>query len=128
MEKSRPFADGGVVNAGSVRSVAARGGNLQYHTTKAAIGALTRGLTADHMAEGIRVNAVGPGPIFTPFHARRIAAAGETVVRCNARARTDASVSWQAIHALAAARTKDVDGRARRGHDTCVEHFAGGMR
>jgi NAD(P)-dependent dehydrogenase (short-subunit alcohol dehydrogenase family) len=32
------------------------------------------------------VNAVGPGPIFTPFQARRIAAAGETVERYNAQA------------------------------------------
>jgi NAD(P)-dependent dehydrogenase (short-subunit alcohol dehydrogenase family) len=47
---------------------------------------MTRALAADHSAEGIRVNAVGPGPIFTPFHARRIAAAGETVEQYNARA------------------------------------------
>jgi hypothetical protein len=32
------------------------------------------------------VNAVGPGPIFTPFHQRRIAAAGETVEQYNAKA------------------------------------------
>jgi NAD(P)-dependent dehydrogenase (short-subunit alcohol dehydrogenase family) len=41
-----------------------------------AVAGLTRGLAAGHSAEGIRVNAVGPGPIFAPFHARRIAAAG----------------------------------------------------
>jgi NAD(P)-dependent dehydrogenase (short-subunit alcohol dehydrogenase family) len=35
------------------------------------------------------VNAVGPGPIFTPFHARRIAAAGETVEQYNAKAAQD---------------------------------------
>ena len=29
------------------------------------------------------MNAVGPGPIFTPFHERRIAAAGETVAQYN---------------------------------------------
>ena len=33
----------------------------------------------DHSPQGIRVNAVCPGPIFTPFHARRIEAAGQTV-------------------------------------------------
>ena len=33
-----------------------------------------------------RVNAVGPGPIFTPFRARRLAAAGETVEQYNAKA------------------------------------------
>jgi NAD(P)-dependent dehydrogenase (short-subunit alcohol dehydrogenase family) len=32
------------------------------------------------------VNAVGAGPIFTPFHARRLAASGETVAEYNAKA------------------------------------------
>src|SRR5579863_320087 len=77
---------GAIVNVASVRSVVAGGGNLLYDTTKAAIAGLTRGLAADHSAEGIRVNAVGPGPIFTPFHQRRIAAAGETVEQYNAKA------------------------------------------
>ncbi len=77
---------GAIVNIASVRSVMAGGGNLQYDTTKAAIAGLTRGLAADHSSEGIRVNAVGPGPIFTPFHERRIAAAGQTVEQYNAQA------------------------------------------
>jgi 2-hydroxycyclohexanecarboxyl-CoA dehydrogenase len=77
---------GAIVNVASVRSVVAGGGNLQYDTTKAAIAGLTRALAADHSPEGIRVNAVGPGPIFTPFHERRIAAAGETVEQYNAKA------------------------------------------
>ena len=47
---------------------------------------VARALAADHSPDGIRVNAVGPGPIFTPFHQRRIAAAGETVEQYNARA------------------------------------------
>jgi NAD(P)-dependent dehydrogenase (short-subunit alcohol dehydrogenase family) len=77
---------GAIVNVASVRSVVSGGGNLQYDTTKAAIAGLTRALAADHSSEGIRVNAVGPGPIFTPFHERRIAAAGETVEQYNAQA------------------------------------------
>jgi NAD(P)-dependent dehydrogenase (short-subunit alcohol dehydrogenase family) len=77
---------GAIVNTASVRSVVAGGGNLQYDTTKAAVAGLTRALAADHSPEGIRVNAVGPGPIFTPFHQRRIAASGETVEQYNARA------------------------------------------
>ena len=51
---------GAIVNVASVRSVVAGGGNLQYDTTKAAVAGLTRALAADHSAEGIRVNAVGP--------------------------------------------------------------------
>jgi NAD(P)-dependent dehydrogenase (short-subunit alcohol dehydrogenase family) len=77
---------GAFVNVASVRSVVAGGGNLQYDTTKAAVAGLTRALAADHSPDGIRVNAVGPGPIFTPFHQRRIAAAGETVEQYNAKA------------------------------------------
>src|ERR1700743_1581225 len=82
----RRAGGGAIVNTASVRSMVAGGGNLQYDTTKAAIAGLTRALAADHAPEGIRVNAVGPGPIFTPFHQRRIAAAGETVEQYNARA------------------------------------------
>jgi NAD(P)-dependent dehydrogenase (short-subunit alcohol dehydrogenase family) len=36
-------------------------------------------MALDHAAEGIRVNAVCPGPIFTRFHERRAAAAGKTI-------------------------------------------------
>src|SRR5260370_37348829 len=46
----------------------------------------TGALGADRAWEGLPVNAVGPGPIFTPFHQRRIAAAGETVEQYNAKA------------------------------------------
>jgi NAD(P)-dependent dehydrogenase (short-subunit alcohol dehydrogenase family) len=35
-------------------------------------------MAQDHAADGIRVNAVCPGPIFTRFHERRAAAAGRT--------------------------------------------------
>ena len=36
-------------------------------------------MALDHAGEGIRVNAVCPGPIFTRFHERRAAAAGKTL-------------------------------------------------
>ena len=82
----RSNKSGAIVNIASVRSIVAGGGNLQYDTTKAAVAGLTRALAADHSAEGIRVNAVGPGPIFTPFHQRRLEAAGESIEQYNARA------------------------------------------
>ncbi len=82
----RQSRSGAIVNVASVRSVIAGGGNLQYDTTKAAIAGLTRALAADHSAEGIRVNAVGPGPIFTPFHQRRLDASGISVEQYNASA------------------------------------------
>ena len=74
---------GSIVNVASVRSIKAGGGTLQYDTCKAAVAGLTRGLAMDHSAEGIRVNAVCPGTIFTPFHAQRIAAEGKTVEQYN---------------------------------------------
>ena len=77
---------GAIVNVASVRSLVAGGGTLQYDTTKHAVLGLTRGMAADHGSERIRVNAVGPGPIFTPFHAKRIAAAGTSVEQYNADA------------------------------------------
>ncbi|MFN4088273.1 MAG: SDR family NAD(P)-dependent oxidoreductase [Alphaproteobacteria bacterium] len=75
----RARGTGSIVNVASVRSVVAGARTVQYDTAKAAIAGLTRGMAMDHSPEGIRVNAVCPGPIFTPFHARRIEAAGQTV-------------------------------------------------
>jgi 2-hydroxycyclohexanecarboxyl-CoA dehydrogenase len=75
----RRSGGGSIVNVASVRSITAGGNTIQYDTAKAAVAGLTRGLAMDHSPEGIRANAVCPGPIFTPFHAKRIAASGQTV-------------------------------------------------
>ena len=69
---------GAVVNVASIRSLIAGPKCVQYDTTKAAVLGLTRSMARDHAAEGVRVNAVGPGPIFTPFHERRAEALGQT--------------------------------------------------
>jgi NAD(P)-dependent dehydrogenase (short-subunit alcohol dehydrogenase family) len=79
----RQAGGGSIVNVASVRSIVAGGNNIQYDTAKHAVAGLTRGLAMDHGAEGIRVNAVCPGPIFTPFHARRLQAAGQSVTQYN---------------------------------------------
>ncbi len=72
-------AGGSIVNVASIRAVVAGRKMVQYDTTKAAVVGLTRAMALDHAAEGIRVNAVCPGPIFTPFHERRAIAAGKTL-------------------------------------------------
>jgi len=74
----RQASSGSIVNVASVRSVTSVGKTTQYDTTKAAVAGLTRGMAADHAADGIRVNAVCPGPIYTPFHEKRIQALGRT--------------------------------------------------
>jgi NAD(P)-dependent dehydrogenase (short-subunit alcohol dehydrogenase family) len=73
----RHTGGGSIVNVASVRAVVVGGNTAQYDTTKAAVAGLTRAVALDHAAEGIRVNAVCPGPIFTRFHERRAAAAGK---------------------------------------------------
>jgi 2-hydroxycyclohexanecarboxyl-CoA dehydrogenase len=69
---------GSIVNVASIRAVVAGSNMVQYDTTKAAVAGLTRAMARDHAAEGIRVNAVCPGPIFTPFHERRATEAGKS--------------------------------------------------
>jgi NAD(P)-dependent dehydrogenase (short-subunit alcohol dehydrogenase family) len=74
----REVGGGSIVNVASIRSVVAGGNMVQYDTTKAAVAGLTRAMALDHAADGIRVNAVCPGPIFTRFHERRAEAAGRS--------------------------------------------------
>jgi NAD(P)-dependent dehydrogenase (short-subunit alcohol dehydrogenase family) len=75
----RQGAGGCIVNVASVRSVTSVGKTTQYDTTKAAVAGLTRGMAVDHAPDGIRVNAVCPGPIFTPYHERRTHSLGRTL-------------------------------------------------
>ena len=88
----RRVGGGNIVNVASVRSIITGGNTTQYDTAKAAVAGLTRGLAMDHAKENIRVNAVCPGSIFTPFHARRIEAAGQTVEQYNADAASRAMI------------------------------------
>lgn len=74
----RPTGGGAIVNLASVRSLVAGEKCVQYDTTKAAILGLTRSMARDHAAENIRVMAVGPGPIYTDFHAGRAETQGKT--------------------------------------------------
>lgn len=48
-----------------------------YSASKGAVAALTLGMAADHVADGIRVNAVAPGTADTPWVARLLDAAPE---------------------------------------------------
>ncbi|HEY8172189.1 MAG TPA: SDR family NAD(P)-dependent oxidoreductase [Dehalococcoidia bacterium] len=62
---------GAIVNISSIAAVRPRG-LTPYATSKGAVEALTRGLAADHARDGIRVNCIEPGPVYTPM----VAAAG----------------------------------------------------
>ncbi len=56
-----------IVNTTSIQATSPSPGLLDYATSKAGIVNFTRGLAADVAPKGIRVNAVAPGPIWTPL-------------------------------------------------------------
>ena len=57
---------GAIVNISSISALRPRG-LTPYSTSKGAIIALTRAMAVDHAPQGIRVNCIAPGPVFTPM-------------------------------------------------------------
>jgi len=57
-----------IVNTGSVAGLQGRGSLLDYASTKGAIHAFTKSLARNLVDEGIRVNCVAPGPVWTPLN------------------------------------------------------------
>lgn len=59
--------DGGaIVNISSISALRPRG-LTAYSTSKGAVITLTLAMAIDHAADGIRVNCVAPGPVYTPM-------------------------------------------------------------
>ncbi len=59
--------DGGaIVNISSISALRPRG-LTTYTTSKGAVIALTQAMAIDHGPDGIRVNCVAPGPVYTPM-------------------------------------------------------------
>jgi NAD(P)-dependent dehydrogenase (short-subunit alcohol dehydrogenase family) len=58
---------GSIINISSIDAVDPSPGILHYAVSKAGVAMLTKGLAAEWAAFGVRVNAVGPGPILTPM-------------------------------------------------------------
>lgn len=59
-----------VVNVGSAAASMYRPGQSIYGSSKAALEYLTKSLAVELAADGVRVNAIIPGPVDTPIHER----------------------------------------------------------
>jgi NAD(P)-dependent dehydrogenase (short-subunit alcohol dehydrogenase family) len=57
---------GAIVNISSISALRPRG-LTAYSASKGAVIALTRAMAIDHAAEGVRVNCIAPGPVYTPM-------------------------------------------------------------
>jgi NAD(P)-dependent dehydrogenase (short-subunit alcohol dehydrogenase family) len=57
---------GAIVNISSISALRPRG-LTPYSVSKGAVIALTRAMAVDHAADGIRVNCIAPGPVYTPM-------------------------------------------------------------
>ncbi|WP_293698928.1 SDR family oxidoreductase [uncultured Agrococcus sp.] len=75
LEHLRRSQHAAVVNTSSIAATAGLPQRALYSASKGAVLALTRAMAADHLGEGIRVNAVCPGTADTPWVGRLLDAA-----------------------------------------------------
>ena len=57
---------GAIINIASISALRPRG-LTAYSTSKSAVIGLTKAMAVDHGGQGIRVNCVAPGPVYTPM-------------------------------------------------------------
>ena len=76
---------GSIVNMASVAGLIGLRNRAAYCASKGAVIALTRALAVDHVADGIRVNAVAPGTVDSPWVRRLVEDVGESLDALRAR-------------------------------------------
>jgi 2-keto-3-deoxy-L-fuconate dehydrogenase len=70
---------GAIVNMASVAAMVGLKNRAAYSASKGAVVALTRALAIDHVADGVRVNAVCPGTVDSPWVRRLVDEVGESL-------------------------------------------------
>jgi len=81
----RERGGGAIVNVASVAGLVGLRNRAAYCASKGAVIALTRALAIDHVGDGIRVNAVCPGTVDSPWVRRLVEDAGESLDALRAR-------------------------------------------
>ncbi|MFL5964164.1 MAG: SDR family NAD(P)-dependent oxidoreductase [Gaiellaceae bacterium] len=76
---------GSIVNIASVAALVGLRNRAAYCASKGAVISLTRALAVDHVGEGIRVNAVAPGTVDSPWVRRLVEDVGESLDALRAR-------------------------------------------
>ena len=98
--RMRDTGGGAIVNVSSISALRPRG-LTAYSTSKGAVIALTRAMAVDHAADGIRVNCVVPGPLFTPIAGSTSMSAGRRERRRLASPLGIEGTGWDAANAIA---------------------------
>jgi 2-keto-3-deoxy-L-fuconate dehydrogenase len=76
---------GSIVNMASAGGLIGLPNRAAYCASKGAVIALTRALAVDHVADGVRVNAVCPGTVDSPWVRRLVEEVGESLDSLRAR-------------------------------------------
>jgi 2-keto-3-deoxy-L-fuconate dehydrogenase len=76
---------GSIVNMASAGGLVGLRNRAAYCASKGAVIALTRALAVDHVADGVRVNAVCPGTVDSPWVRRLVEEVGESLDALRAR-------------------------------------------
>jgi NAD(P)-dependent dehydrogenase (short-subunit alcohol dehydrogenase family) len=76
---------GSIVNVASVAGLVGLRNRVAYSASKGAVIAMTRALAVDHVGDGVRVNAVCPGTVDTPWVRRLVEEVGESLEALRAR-------------------------------------------
>ncbi len=96
------FGGGSIINISSIAGIRAgsSGANIPYAISKGGVIALTTQMSVHHGRDGVRVNCIAPGPLYTPMVAERLSDAGRDLRRRSTPLGVEGSawdVAWAAV-------------------------------